>query len=374
VPANNGTRTCSDSSGIPCGNHAQSTGLESLHLPDWVTSFPGFYEDCGLVSGHNTVVHIDSPVNEYHLPRKDVPIGPEHQADIPEWRPRVSEFIPGASGSCEVMACSSVSTSEFVPRDDDSESDKWVRHCVLPLSTSPFDGIGENKVDCECSDEGSDRCVRQHILETRESLKMILGQDKFWDLGLCEMGEDVAQGWTDEEEKRFQREVFANPVSLGKNFWDYLPHAFPGKSSKELVSYYFNVFMLRKRAQQNRSDLLCVDSDDDELLDKPPITEHGKEDSAVESPSREHFINKSMSTEDIHEESEEHSSGFSLHANGIVSAVDSGYPSNQMPQHLYTKNIAENVCNKDESYTSFENEHDAPISVPCAEFQHGTSE
>lgn len=179
VPANNGTRTCNDSSGIPCSNHAQSTGLESLHLPDWVTSFPGFYEDCGLVSGHNTVDHFDSPVDEYHLPRKDVPIGPEHQADIPEWRPRVSEFIPGASGSCEVMACSSVSTSEFVPRDGDSESDKWVRHCVVPLSTSPFDGIGENKVDCECSDEGSDRCVRQHILEARESLKMSLGQDKF---------------------------------------------------------------------------------------------------------------------------------------------------------------------------------------------------
>jgi hypothetical protein len=81
-----------------------------------------------------------------------------------------------------------------------------------------------------------------------------------------------------------------------------------------------------------------------------------------------------MSTEDIHEEFVEHSSGFSLHANGIVSAGDSGYPSNQMPQHLYTENIAEDVCNKDESYTSFEIEHDAPISVPCAEFQHGASE
>ncbi|TVU46520.1 hypothetical protein EJB05_06061 [Eragrostis curvula] len=308
VPANNGTTTCSDSSTIPCLNRGQLAGLESLHLPDWVisfptlpdwaTSFPGYFEDCGINAGCNTVNHIDSPVHEY-LPRKDVPIGPEHQADIPEWRPRVAASVPGASGSCADMAYSSVSSSEYVHTDDDSESDKWVRHSVIPMSTFPFDCIKDNKIDCDCSDEGSVRCVGQHILEARESLKRSLGQDKFRDLGLCEMGEVVSQGWTDDEEKQFQREVFSNPISLGKNFWDYLPRAFPGKSSKELVSYYFNVFMLRKRAQQNRSDLLRVDSDDDELPDEPP--EQEKEDSAVESPSREHFTNNSVSIEDVHE-------------------------------------------------------------------------
>ncbi|EEF48646.1 hypothetical protein RCOM_1750560 [Ricinus communis] len=33
----------------------------------------------------------------------------------------------------------------------------------------------------------------------------------------------------------------------------------------EIVSYYFNVFMLRRRAVQNRSNFLDIDSDDDEL-------------------------------------------------------------------------------------------------------------
>lgn len=203
MPAKNGTRTCNDCSEIPCSNQAQSSGLESLHLPDWVTSFPGYFEDCGIVAGHATVDHIDSPVHEY-LPRKDVPIGPEHQADIPEWRPRVSKIVPSASSSCADVSYGSISNSQFAPRDDDSENEKWVRHCVVPISTSRFDGIGGNNVDCECSDEGSVRCVRKHIFEARESLKMSLGPDKFRDLGLYEMGEDVAQEWTDEEENRFQ--------------------------------------------------------------------------------------------------------------------------------------------------------------------------
>ncbi|KAK3146908.1 hypothetical protein QOZ80_3BG0274870 [Eleusine coracana subsp. coracana] len=325
MSAQNGTRTSNDSSEIPCSNQVQSSGLESLNIPDWVTFFPGYFEDCGIVDVHDTVDHIDSPVQKY-FPRKEVPIGPEHQADIPEWRLRVSEIVPCASCSYADTGYSVVSTSEFVLRDDDSESDKWVCHCVVPMPTSPFDSIGDNNVDCECSDEGSVRCARQHISEARESLKMSLGPDKFRDLGLSEMGEDVAQRWTNEE-NRFQREVFAYHVSLGKNFWDYLPHAFPGKSSKELVSYYFNVFMLRKRAQQNRSDQLRVDSDDDELPDEPSITQHGEEDSTVEEfSSHEHFINDSMSIEGVHEESEgECIHGVSLHAG------ECGYSSNQMP-------------------------------------------
>ncbi|XP_062182758.1 uncharacterized protein LOC133886876 isoform X2 [Phragmites australis] len=304
IPANDGTTTCSVSSGIPCPTREQAFGVESLYLPDWVTSFPGYFEDCGLVDVDNHVDDIDLPVHEY-LPRKCVPIGPDNQVGIPEWRPRVSVNVPGASGSCADLAYGSASTSESVPGDDDRESDKWIRHCVIPMPSCScaVDWAGDNKIDCGCSDEGSVRCARQHIMETRKSLELGLGQDKFRELGLCEMGEDVAQRWTDEDEKLFQGVVFSNPVSLGKNFWDHLPHAFPGKSSKELISYYFNVFMLRKRAQQNRSDNMRVDSDD-ELPGEPPVDEQKEEDPAVKCPKREHFINNSMSIEDVHEESE----------------------------------------------------------------------
>lgn len=257
--------------------------MESLDVPDWATSFPGYFEDSESVATYNHVDDIGLPVHEY-LPRKGVPIGPEHQADIPEWRPRISMIVPGASEFCADLDCSSSSTSESVPRGDDCVSDKWIRYCVVPMMccSSLVDWARDNKIDCGCSDQGSMRCSRQHIIEARDSLKMSLGQDTFCELGLCEMGEDISQRWTDDEEKLFQRVVFLNPVSLGKNFWDHLPDAFPGKTSQELVSYYFNVFMLRKRDHQNRSDLLCVDSDDDELHSEP-LAEQEEMDSAIKS-------------------------------------------------------------------------------------------
>uniref|UniRef100_A0A0A9P7Y1 Uncharacterized protein n=1 Tax=Arundo donax TaxID=35708 RepID=A0A0A9P7Y1_ARUDO len=279
--------------------------MESLYLPDWVTSFPGYFDECGLVGVDNHVDNIDSLVHEY-VPRKDVPIGPDHQAEIPEWRPQVSLNVPGASDSCADLAYGSAPISESVPRDNDCESDKWIRHRVTPMPSCScaVDWVGDNKIDCGCSDEGSVRCAAQHIMEARKRLKVGLGEDTFRELGLCEMGEDVAQRWTDEEEKLFQKVVSSNPVSLGKNFWDHFSHALPGKTSKELVSYYFNVFMLRERAQQNRSESMHMDSDDDELPGEPPVTEPKEEDYALESPKLEHFIDSSMSIEDVHEESE----------------------------------------------------------------------
>nr|CAB3500469.1 unnamed protein product [Digitaria exilis] len=323
IPASNGATTCSFSSDIPCRNHEQSVEVENSHLPDWLSSFPGYFEDCGPFAGYNLVDDIDLSVHE-HLLKKGVQIGPEHQADIPEWRPRVSECLPGSSGFCADLDGSSVSTSEPILRGYDRESDKWVKDCVLPVSSrlAPIDWVGNKRIDCDCSDESSVRCARQHIAEARETLKMSLGQDKFRELGLCEMGEDIAQRWTDEEEMQFQRVVYSNPVSLGKSFWDHLSLAFPSKTIKDLVSYYFNVFMLRKRAQQNRSDLLRVDSDDDELHGESPIPGPEEEDSAVEPPKHEPFINSFLPIDDDHKECEgEHRAGPSFHGEAIENAV-----------------------------------------------------
>ena len=51
---------------------------------------------------------------------------------------------------------------------------------------------------------------------------------------------------------------------------------FPSRTKKDIVSYYFNVFMLKVRAEQNRLDPRNIDSDDDEW--------QGSDDSVVESP------------------------------------------------------------------------------------------
>ncbi|KAJ1296664.1 hypothetical protein BS78_01G319800 [Paspalum vaginatum] len=348
VSASNGATTCSDSSGIPCPNREESVVEESLDLPDWVTSFPGYFEDCEPITGYNQVDDIDSHVHEF-LPRKCVPIGPEHQADIPEWRPRVSVNVPVASECCADLDCSFASTSDSVPRGDDCESDKWTKFCVLPMSScSSFaDWAGDNKVNCDCSDEGSVRCSRQHITEARENLKMSLGQDTFFELGLCEMGDDIAQRWTDDEERLFQRIVFSNPVSLGKNFWEYLPHAFPSKTNQELVSYYFNVFMLRRRAQQNRSDMLPVDSDDDELHGEPPVIEWEGEDSAMESPTHEHLVTNSLFMDDDRKEFKGTDFHGSLREKSADNTVGCRHLANQMSVDSDAVNIAKYVYDQD---------------------------
>ncbi|KAM0826798.1 hypothetical protein ACQ4PT_068619 [Festuca glaucescens] len=365
IHARSATTVCGTTSSIHYPKGGQPIGEESLYGPDWITYFPDYFEDCGPAVGYNQVDDIEAPLHEY-IPRKGVMIGPDHQADVPEWRPRVFMDVHGGCSSCADLVQTSVSTPESAPLDEDSESDKWIKHTVIPMTScsNPAGLVGDCKTDCECSDEGSIRCVRQHVMDAREGLRRSLGQDQFQELGLCEMGEDIAQRWTDEEEQLFQRVVFSNPVSSGKNFWDYLPHALPSKTSKELVSYYFNVFMLQKRALQNRSDMLHVDSDDDESPGEPMETEQESEDSAVESPVHVHNMYSFEYTEDVHEESE----GEQLH--------ESSFPDNTIDNdqtHLETnpENIVVDVDIQDESCTSFESQlsgaHDSN-GVQCSDF------
>uniref|UniRef100_A0A0E0D2B9 Myb-like domain-containing protein n=1 Tax=Oryza meridionalis TaxID=40149 RepID=A0A0E0D2B9_9ORYZ len=355
---NSGISACNTSSSIPYSNLEQLIGEENLYLPDWVTTFPGYTGDFWPAPVADQVDDIDSPIHD-HLPRKAVAIGPDHQADIPEWRPRISMTVPYGSGSCADLSYSSVSTSGSAPRDEDGESDKWIKHCVIEMPSScSVAWVGDHGRDCGCSDEGSIRCVRRHVLESRENLKRRFGEDKFRELGLCEMGEDIAQRWTDEEESLFYRVVYSNPPSLGKNFWHFLPRALPGKTSMELVSYYFNVFMLRKRAQQNRSEPLHVDSDDDEVPDEPSVTED--EDSAVESPAHDYYVNNPMSPE-----SED---SFHEKVADSLSGLRDG-PS-QKPLGSNTDNPGGDADVQDESCTSFEDHNGAHGSngVQCAEF------
>lgn len=192
-----------------------------------------------------------------HSPRKQVPVGPNHQASIPLWGKHIYK------NKLDL-------TENFNPNIDDSDSEeKLMGTCVIPmpdlnLYTDKGDYAGDARADCSCLDSGSIRCVCQHVMEAREKLRKTIGDEKFVNLGFSDMGEDVAYEWTEEEEQIFHEVVYSNPVSLGKNFWKHLSLAFPSRSKNELVSYYFNVFMLRRRAAQNRSKLLDIDSDDDE--------------------------------------------------------------------------------------------------------------
>lgn len=171
-------------------------------------------------------------------PLKLVSVGPEYQADIPEW------------GECH------------------EDELKFMGSSVVPMPEYEIihndETVARGRTECHCQNPSSIECVKQHIKESMEILKAKIGLKTFADLGFGEMGEVVAEKWTEDDEQLFHEVVYSNPVSSGRNFWNHLAAEFPSRSSQEIVSYYFNVFMLRRRAKQNRVDPMNVDSDDDE--------------------------------------------------------------------------------------------------------------
>jgi hypothetical protein len=220
-------------------------------------------------------------------PQKRVPIGPNHQADIPAW------------GSQGTKTTNHLDTSEAIsdsnPISGDEDEKRLMGTCVIPmpdLELSSCNGVkvGNGRIDCSCEDGGSVRCVRQHIMEARETLLKNIGLERFMELGFDDMGEHVTQKWNEEDEHLFNEIVFSNPASLGKNFWKNLSIVFSSRTKKEIVSYYFNVFMLRRRAEQNRCVPMNIDSDNDEWQGSEDygdnelgMTEED-EDSVLESP------------------------------------------------------------------------------------------
>ncbi|KAK1437711.1 hypothetical protein QVD17_03507 [Tagetes erecta] len=174
-------------------------------------------------------------------PRKEIPVGPNHQADVPEFDPEVAKKY-----------------------HEDGGMERFLGACVILIHDPISDSSSNIQLDCKCLDRGSIRCVQQHVKEARLILKQHYGDEKFVGLGMLDMGEEVASRWSEEEEILFHEVVYSNPVSVGRMFWTQLSLAFPSKTKKELVSYYFNVFILRRRAVQNRSHFLDIDSDDDE--------------------------------------------------------------------------------------------------------------
>ncbi len=237
-----------------------------------------------------TVAHCDDIYSILldHTPRKPVPTGPNHQADIPAWGSWDTKSTSNHLGTPEA-----ISESDLIVSDEDEK--RFMGTCVIPmpdldLSACNGDKVGSGRIDCSCEDGGSVRCVRQHIMEARDKLTKDVGPERFVEMGFSDMGEHVAQKWSEEEEHIFHEIVFSNPASLHKNFWKILSSAFPSRTKKEIVSYYFNIFMLRRRAQQNRCDPMNIDSDNyewqgsDDYGDNELGMTEEDEDSIVESP------------------------------------------------------------------------------------------
>ncbi|XP_030521800.1 uncharacterized protein LOC115734924 [Rhodamnia argentea] len=213
-----------------------------------------------------------------HPPQKPVPIGPDYQADLSPW----SQQDAMNSLSC-LNESAAISNSDLIAGDEDDR--RFTGICVIPFPASDVydncdDKVGAGRAGCSCLDEGSIRCSRQHTMEARDLLRRELGNEGFVESGCHDMGEQVAEKWSDEEEQLFHEIVFSNPSSWGRNFWNSLSFRFPSRTRREIVSYYFNVYMLQKRAEQNRCDPVNIDSDNDEWQ----VSDEEDEDSIVESP------------------------------------------------------------------------------------------
>ncbi|KAK7301488.1 hypothetical protein RJT34_12353 [Clitoria ternatea] len=269
---------------IPASSWATAITTEDIQSPPLhLALFPEYFSPERPIRTLTRYEDIYSILLE-HSPRKHVSIGADHQADVPAW-----DFSGVTNRS---IASDAVSDSNFTVEDRDEADTRLMGTCIIPMPltelSSDNEEVGKGRTDCSCDDQGSMRCARQHIAEGREKLMKTFGVEKFTELGFDNMGEQVAEKWSAESEQLFHEVVFNNPASLDKNFWNYLSIVFPSRTKKEIVSYYFNVFMLRRRAEQNRNDLLNIDSDNDEWQgsDSNEIAtrEDEDEDSVAESP------------------------------------------------------------------------------------------
>ncbi|XP_041024764.1 uncharacterized protein LOC121265264 [Juglans microcarpa x Juglans regia] len=203
--------------------------IDSVQKPRSVADF--IHSAVSLISGDD------------HLPRRPVvPIGSKFQAEVPEWR----------------------------RHENESENLKWLGTRVWPMesqikeTSTMMKAVGKGRRNsCSCAFPKSVDCIKRHVLLSRLVLESEVGP-AFFSWKFDEMGEVVSKSWTLKEQRRFESLVKKNPLSGGKNFWELASKQFPSKSKKNILSYYYNVYIPRRMRMRTRSSLDESYSDDDQ--------------------------------------------------------------------------------------------------------------
>ncbi|TYJ37821.1 hypothetical protein E1A91_A05G401900v1 [Gossypium mustelinum] len=230
------------------GMDADAESNVAVHLP----LFPEYFASGNQVQAF---LHSDEIYSSLLSPKK-VSVGPEYQADIPEWSQQdMKSSLDYLDTSDPQVALRSSCAGLMV---DDDYGKKMMGTCVIPMPDSEATSMfcfedASHGIDCDCLDRGSISCIGQHVTKAREKLKGNLALEIFRELGFCDMGEEVAKGWTEEEELAFDNVVLSNPFSLGKNFWDHLPVSLPSRTKKEAYQLLFQCVYAQKtcRAEPN---------------------------------------------------------------------------------------------------------------------------
>ncbi|KAM0051234.1 putative ELM2 domain-containing protein [Helianthus debilis subsp. tardiflorus] len=180
-------------------------------------------------------------------PKLVIPIGPRFQANVPEWTgpPHKNKG----------------SLSEL-------DSSKWLGTVIWPIKnpTPEIEGcaIGKGRPEsCGCMTTGSVLCVKRHIIEKTNHLQTVLGPAfQKWKFDL--MGEAVAKLWKQQEEQKLTHLMKNNRFLEGQDFITLALRCFPLKSKKDIVNFYFNVYIPRQMSIQTRLGCKMVNTDDDQ--------------------------------------------------------------------------------------------------------------
>ncbi|MCL7022040.1 hypothetical protein MKW94_014317 [Papaver nudicaule] len=184
------------------------------------------------------------------LPRIEVPVGKRHQADIPDYIGPMKNDNFSATGQ------------------SDSSDSRYLGTKIWPIEgksteDSKEEGIGKGRSD-SCSSNGCGSCIKLHVFKKGLQLREDLGT-AFFTWKFDEMGEEVAKSWTAAEQQCFETLVETDPLSQTDNFLEPALKRFSGKCKKSILSYYFNVFVLRRLIKQTRlaAKLVNTDNEDD---------------------------------------------------------------------------------------------------------------
>ncbi|ESQ38587.1 hypothetical protein EUTSA_v10029341mg [Eutrema salsugineum] len=177
-----------------------------------------------------------------------IPIGPGFRAKLPIW-------------------IATTKKGKFYGSPGDSDTLRWLGTGMWPTYSlkkkAHYKKVGEGRSDsCSCASPRSTNCVNQHIKEAHELLEKEIDR-AFYTWKFDQMGEVGSKSWNSKEEQRFEALLKNNPLSNSLGFWKYASKAFPGKSEKDLLSYYYNVFLINRMRFLASSSNDHIDSDDD---------------------------------------------------------------------------------------------------------------
>ncbi|KAK9168217.1 hypothetical protein Syun_000357 [Stephania yunnanensis] len=236
---------------IPIGPKRQDVVTEWTGLPK-VTDMPDVDLDNSKRLGNYQSPQnpIDSPKLFYdEYTRMAIPVGPRFQAGVQDWTGPLKKTNSSYS-------------------DGDLDNSKWLGTKIWSVEGTDIETstemIGKRRHHpCSCDSPGSTECTNHHITQERDRLKSELGP-AFFSWKFNEMGEQVSCLWTQQEQNRFQNILKGSPMSNSKAFWKTAFKCFPGKSRENIVSYYFNVHVLRQISRQTRLPGAIVDTDNED--------------------------------------------------------------------------------------------------------------